>query len=198
VARCDRFAERVAVTWTKGRDGILHLIHDFPSPTGPGPDGNRGAPPWDARALVPAAPDLHDGGLISQAAYANGNRFLQVTGDGNIGRSRLLHTRERRTWSSYWAPDGRTVYVVDDYVGVDVIKWTGPLYQVSGAATALPTPAEAGAVNAGSAPLPTTAAAQRRSDWPAPCWCSCWPPPRRPRLYQMMQLADDFSGAVRP
>lgn len=73
-------------------------------------------------------PTFHDRGLVALASYENGTRFLRIRRDGSIHEVGFFEPLGGSTSSPDWAPDSRTVYAVDYHRGLDVLRWTGPLY----------------------------------------------------------------------
>jgi len=110
-------------------------------------------------------PSFNGGGLVAVAAYDNGVRFMQVDATGHIKEVGFF--RGAQSWASapHWAPDGKTVYVIDYTRGIDVLQWNGPTY-VPGVATA--SAAGSGGSTTFSAPAPAAPNTSRRSPAPAP------------------------------
>jgi len=73
-------------------------------------------------------PTFHNRGLVALASYENGTRFLRIRADGSIDEVGFFEPLGGSTSSPDWAPDNRTVYAVDYHRGLDVLRWTGPLY----------------------------------------------------------------------
>lgn len=108
-------------------------------------------------------PQFHNGGLVALAAYENGTRFLQITPDGKIHEQGWFVPYHGSTSAPHWAPDGKTVYLVDYQRGLDIVQWLGPTYvPTSGTAgastTPAPSPSAAAPSAAAKAPLPNTPA----------------------------------------
>ena len=73
-------------------------------------------------------PTFRDRGLVALASYENGTRFLRIRSDGSIHEVGFFEPLGGSTSSPDWAPDNRTVYAVDYHRGLDVLRYTGPLY----------------------------------------------------------------------
>jgi hypothetical protein len=73
-------------------------------------------------------PSFRDGGLVALASYENGTRFKKIAPDGKISEVGYFEPLGGATSAPHWAPDGRTVYAIDYQRGIDVLRWTGPLY----------------------------------------------------------------------
>ena len=73
-------------------------------------------------------PTFHNRGLVALASYENGTRFLRIRRDGGIHEVGFFEPLAGSTSSPDWAPDNRTVYAVDYHRGLDVLRYTGPLY----------------------------------------------------------------------
>jgi len=73
-------------------------------------------------------PSFHNGGLVALAEYENGVKFLQVKPDGTIKQQGYFVAAASSASSPKWAPDGRTVYVVDYHRGLDIIRYDGDTY----------------------------------------------------------------------
>jgi LVIVD repeat-containing protein len=69
-----------------------------------------------------------DGGLIAEAAYENGTRFLQITSDGKIHEQGFFVPLGGSTSAPHWAPTGDVVYAIDYERGIDVLKYSGRHY----------------------------------------------------------------------
>lgn len=76
-----------------------------------------------------ANPTFHNGGIVALASYENGTRFLRIRPDGTIHQVGFFEPLGGATSSPDWASDNRTVYAVDYHRGLDVLRYTGPLYQ---------------------------------------------------------------------
>lgn len=73
-------------------------------------------------------PTFDDQGLVALASYENGTRFLRIRRDGSIHEVGFFEPLAGSTSSPDWAPDNRTVYAVDYHRGLDVLRYTGRLY----------------------------------------------------------------------
>jgi hypothetical protein len=73
-------------------------------------------------------PSFRDGGLIAQAAYDNGTRFLQVTPNGKIIEQGYFQPLGFETSSPKWVPGTDIVYSIDYARGIDVLRWKGDHY----------------------------------------------------------------------
>ena len=73
-------------------------------------------------------PTFDNHGLVALASYENGTRFLRIAKDGSIHEVGFFEPLGGSTSSPDWAPDNRTVYAVDYHRGLDVLRYTGPLY----------------------------------------------------------------------
>ena len=73
-------------------------------------------------------PTFRNGGLVALAEYENGVKFLQVKPDGTIEQQGYFVAAASSASSPKWAPDGRTVYVVDYHRGLDIIRYNGDTY----------------------------------------------------------------------
>jgi hypothetical protein len=116
-----------------------------------------GAPPANALGCsvhwFEEHPTFHDGGLMALAAYEHGTRFLQIKPDGKIVEQGWFLPLGGSTSAPHWAPDGKTVYLIDYARGFDVVQWLGPTYVTqAAAATASPSPTPT------FTPLPSTTA----------------------------------------
>lgn len=74
-------------------------------------------------------PTFHNHGLVALASYENGTRFLWIRRNGSIREVGFFEPLGGSTSSPDWAPDNRTVYAVDYHRGLDVLRYTGPLYR---------------------------------------------------------------------
>ena len=74
-----------------------------------------------------------DGGLVALSEYENGIRFLQIKPDGQIEDVGYFLAAGSASSSPKWAPDGKTLYSVDYYRGVDILQWTGDKFVPNGA-----------------------------------------------------------------
>jgi hypothetical protein len=68
-------------------------------------------------------PDFKDGGLVALAAYENGTKFLEVGRDGKITEKGFFLPVDSSASAPHWAPDGKTVYVIDYLRGLDVLTF---------------------------------------------------------------------------
>jgi hypothetical protein len=68
-------------------------------------------------------PSFKDGGTVALAAYESGTRFLDVAKDGAITEKGFFLPLDSSASAAHWAPDGRTVYVIDYLRGIDVITY---------------------------------------------------------------------------
>jgi hypothetical protein len=164
--RCDQTVSLPAVlaTWVRSGPSTLRELGEFTLHDGTYTDGNPPAHTLGCSVhWFHPHPTFHNGGLVSLAAYDNGNRFVRVKPDGSITEVGWFNRPNASTWASYWAPDQRTVYVVDDYRGFDVIRYTGDLYAGSAGSAVAGSSATGGGTGgspeaAGSATTPNTAA----------------------------------------
>jgi hypothetical protein len=103
-------------------------------------------------------PTFTGGGLVALATYESGTRFLQVGADGKITeRGYFIPIGRGSTSATHWAPDGKTLYVIDYERGVDILQWTGPTYVPTAAApTASPSPSPSPSPTPATAVLPKT------------------------------------------
>ena len=159
--RCDQQLSLPAVfaTWVRSSPTTLREVGELALHDGTYSDGN---PPVHTLGCsvhwFHPHPTFHNGGLVTLAAYDNGNRFARVLPDGTITEVGYFNRPNSATWASYWMPDQRTVYVVDDYRGFDVIRYTGDLFP-GGAASAPGSPTAAiGATAPAGGTTPNTAA----------------------------------------
>lgn len=132
---CDQGALPPAVlaTWVRSGPGTLKEVGELDLHDGTYTDGNPPAHTLGCSVhWFHLHPTFHNGGLVSLAAYDNGNRFVEVKPDGQLADVGWFIRPNAATWASYWAPDQRTVYVVDDYRGFDVVRWNGPFYVPAG------------------------------------------------------------------
>lgn len=107
-------------------------------------------------------PSFRNGGLVALAEYENGVKFLQVKPDGTLEQQGYFVAAASSASSPKWAPDGRTVYVVDYHRGLDIIRYNGDTY-VPGAKGVVKH--RAGRVRGTSAAPPVVAlAAARRNE----------------------------------
>lgn len=68
-------------------------------------------------------PTFKDGGLVALSAYESGTRFLDVAGDGTITETGFFLPLDSSASAPHWAPDGKTLYVIDYLRGIDVITF---------------------------------------------------------------------------
>lgn len=73
-------------------------------------------------------PTFHNGGLVALASYENGTRFKRIAADGKITEVGFFEPIKGATSAPHWAPDGRTLYAIDYERGLDVLRYTGPLF----------------------------------------------------------------------
>lgn len=66
-------------------------------------------------------PAFDDGGLVALAAYESGTRLLDVDKDGKISERGFYLPLDSSASAPHWAPDGKTLYVVDYLRGLDVL-----------------------------------------------------------------------------
>ena len=158
---CSLQSTAALMTWTRDGDNRLKLLDQFRVSNGTYAQGN---PPADVYGCsvhwFQEHPTFHDGGLVALGAYDNGTRFTQVYNNGKIVDRGFFLRPGTATWAAYWAPDGKTVYAIDDNYGLDVIQWQGPLYIPGQPGTDLAPPVSAAGPAAGAArdPLPNTSA----------------------------------------
>ncbi|MEX2291167.1 MAG: hypothetical protein WD794_12680 [Mycobacteriales bacterium] len=70
-------------------------------------------------------PSFKDGGTVALAAYESGTRFLDVANNGAITEQGFFLPLDSSASAVHWAPDGRTLYVIDYLRGIDVITYDG-------------------------------------------------------------------------
>ena len=68
-------------------------------------------------------PSFSDGGLVALSAYESGTKFLDVTKDGSITEKGFFLPIDSSASAPHWAPDGKTVYVIDYLRGIDVLTF---------------------------------------------------------------------------
>ena len=68
-------------------------------------------------------PTFKDGGLVALSAYESGTRFLDVAKDGKITERGFFLPLDSSASAPHWAPDGKTLYVVDYLRGIDVLTF---------------------------------------------------------------------------
>ena len=71
---------------------------------------------------------FEDGGLVALSEYENGVRFLQIHPDGKIQDVGYFLAAGSASSSPKWAPDGKTLYSIDYYRGIDILQWTGDTF----------------------------------------------------------------------
>ena len=67
--------------------------------------------------------DFHDGGIVALASYENGTKFLDIAEDGTITEVGFFLPLGGSTSAPHWAPDGKTVYLVDYTRGLDIVQF---------------------------------------------------------------------------
>jgi hypothetical protein len=70
-------------------------------------------------------PSFRDGGLVALSAYESGTRFLDIAPDGSITERGFFLPLDSSASAPHWAPDGRTLYVIDYLRGIDVLTFDG-------------------------------------------------------------------------
>ena len=70
-------------------------------------------------------PSFQDGGLVALSAYESGTKFLDVAKDGTITEKGFFLPVDSSASAPHWAPDGKTVYVIDYLRGIDVLTFDG-------------------------------------------------------------------------
>jgi uncharacterized repeat protein (TIGR01451 family) len=101
-------------TWKIGDGGILHNLDSFSVEVDPSRTALCSAHYFDVRD-----------GLVGQAWYEAGTRFLDVTDPSNIRQVGYWIPSKNVTWSVYYPPTdptGQIAYSIDTTRGVDVIK----------------------------------------------------------------------------
>lgn len=68
-------------------------------------------------------PTFKDGGLVALSAYESGTRFLDVAKNGKITERGFFLPLDSSASAPHWAPDGKTLYVVDYLRGIDVLTF---------------------------------------------------------------------------
>ena len=68
-------------------------------------------------------PSFQDGGLVALSAYESGTRFLDVAKDGKITELGYYLPLDSSASAPHWAPDGKTLYVIDYLRGLDVLTF---------------------------------------------------------------------------
>jgi hypothetical protein len=68
-------------------------------------------------------PRFSNGGLIAIAWYEHGTRFVRVRPDGGMEEAGWFLPLDSYAWSAHWISD-RVVYSVDQYRGIDVVRFT--------------------------------------------------------------------------
>ena len=75
---------------------------------------------------------FNHGGLVVQAWYDHGTRFMQVTADGKIKEVGYFLPYAGESSAAYWVTD-KLVYQADYARGIDILQWNGPTYVPTGA-----------------------------------------------------------------
>ena len=70
-------------------------------------------------------PDFSDGGIVALAAYESGTKFLNIAADGKITEKGWYLPLDSSASAPHWAPDGKTLYIIDYLRGLDVITFEG-------------------------------------------------------------------------
>ena len=68
-------------------------------------------------------PTFKDGGLVALSAYESGTRFLDVAKNGKITERGFFLPVDSSASAPHWAPDGKTLYVIDYLRGLDVLTF---------------------------------------------------------------------------
>ncbi len=68
-------------------------------------------------------PGFSDGGLVALSAYESGTKFLEVGRSGSIEEKGFFLPLDSSASAPHWAPDGKTVYVIDYLRGIDVLTF---------------------------------------------------------------------------
>lgn len=68
-------------------------------------------------------PSFKDGGLVALSAYESGTRFLDIGSDGSITEKGFFLPVDSSASAPHWAPDGKTLYVIDYLRGIDVLTF---------------------------------------------------------------------------
>lgn len=68
-------------------------------------------------------PGFRDGGLVALSAYESGTKFLDVAKNGSITEKGFFLPLDSSASAPHWAPDGKTVYVIDYLRGIDVLTF---------------------------------------------------------------------------
>ena len=124
------FAVYSAQDYFDGRSNVFTKTDEIAPANGTFTNGN--APAGELGCSVhwfQEHPTFHNGGLVALAEYENGVKFLQVTPDGGIFQVGYFLAAGSSASSPKWAPDGRTVYVIDYHRGLDIIRWNGDTYR---------------------------------------------------------------------
>jgi hypothetical protein len=69
------------------------------------------------------SPSFQDGGLVALSAYESGTKFLEIGKDGSITEKGFFLPLDTSASAPHWAPDGKTVYVIDYLRGIDVLTF---------------------------------------------------------------------------
>ncbi len=67
--------------------------------------------------------DFSNGGIVALAAYENGTKFMRVAPDGKLSQAGFFLPLGGATSAPHWAPDGKTVYLVDYKRGLDIVQF---------------------------------------------------------------------------
>ena len=130
---CGIVSNGAFMTWdtsTVGKNGRFNQIDEYRVTNG---TYTTGGPPVNVLGCsvhwFEEHPSFHNGGLVALAAYESGTRFLQVDAQGKIHEQGWFIPIGRGSTSApHWAPNSNVLYSIDYERGIDVLKWTGPLY----------------------------------------------------------------------
>lgn len=75
-----------------------------------------------------AHPTFENGGLVALGYYEHGTHFLKIGKDGQIKRVGYFLPTAGSTSAPYWVTN-RIVYAVDYTRGIDILRYTGPLFR---------------------------------------------------------------------
>jgi hypothetical protein len=102
-------------------------------------------------------PRFRDGGPVAIAWYEHGTRFVQVGPDGRMKEAGWFLPLNSYAWSAHWVSD-RVVYSVDQYRGIDILRFKGdiPAVQTPPAAAPEDPPAARARTFADVVALPST------------------------------------------